>query len=139
MAFDACKQQFNLLLVRVGEYFNPKEKNITILAKEAGLRFGFAPYPLTTQDADHLPSPSETGPFFKCPKCGEVSLVVEGLCETCKESESGKYRTKMHCTKCPFVKITEKFIVTVLTDLGHDFSLQTKAALGIKILKDPGK
>ncbi|MCJ7805601.1 hypothetical protein MUP46_03065 [Patescibacteria group bacterium] len=139
MSFDPCKHQFNLLLTRVGEYFNPKEKNVSVLVAQAAEMFGFIPYHLTSEDADHLPAPSESGPFFKCPSCGNMSLVVEGLCITCKEAEGGKYKTRMFCKKCPFAEKTEKYIITVLTDLGHDFSLQTKASLGIKILKDPEK
>jgi predicted RNA-binding Zn-ribbon protein involved in translation (DUF1610 family) len=139
MNFDPCKHQFNLLLARVGEYFNQKEKNVSVLAAQAAEMFGFTPYPLTSEDGTHLPTPAETGPFFKCPACGEESLVIKDLCSTCEDSEKGKYKTKYFCIKCPFSEKSPKHSASVLTDLGYDFKFQTKESLGIKLLKDPGK
>lgn len=139
MPFDECKQKFNLLLVRVGQYLNPEEKNITVLAEQAGLMFGLAPYRLTTEDGDHLPPPEETGPFFKCPQCGQEKMLIEGLCPTCEASEGGKYQTQLRCIACTYLLKSPKHIITWFKEFNYDFESGTKASLGIKVLKDPGK
>lgn len=139
MPFDECKQKFNLLLVRVGQYLNPEEKNVTALSKQAGIFFGFPPYLLTTQDGDHLPSPAETGPFAECPGCNKKTLIILEICQTCEEAEKGKFKTKFLCPSCGYQEKSTLFLIQAYNKFGLEIPEGFKQSLGIKILKDPEK
>ncbi len=138
MAFDPMKHKINIILIRCGEQLFPGETNITTLAEMTGKLLGVEPEKMTSIETDHLPKPSETGPFFPCPKCGNKTLLVFGLCPTCKDSEGGKYAAKLQCQDCKYEEKTTKHIVTILTEFGYDFKNQTKAELGIKTITDNG-
>lgn len=136
--FDECKQKFNLLLARVGAHLNPAEKNLTILINEAAKTFGLPPYKISSNQGDHLPPPSETGPFFPCPICNKKTLTLTSLCRSCKESQNGRFKSKLDCSACSYSALSEKFVVTILEEFGYNFSSAQKSDIGIKTLTDEG-
>lgn len=139
MTFDPCNHKVNMILIACGELFFPEEKNVTALLNKTAALIGVQPEEFTSDQADHLPTPQETGPFFLCPKCGIKKLTIDGLCPTCTESEDGKFHSKLSCSACGFSEKSIKHIVTQLIDFGHDFSSSQKETLGIKTITDQGK
>lgn len=93
---------------------------------------------LTSDKIDHTPGPEETGPFYKCPWCGLRGLVIYDLCKKCKQSEEGKYKTKLQCIKCGKEELRQDYAVKVMTDLKIDFTPGPKRDLGIKTITDEG-
>lgn len=132
MSFDPCKQKINFILLRCGEHLFPGEKNISALILKTSILLGTTPEKLTTENGDRSPSPRQTGPFFLCPKCKEKKLTITELCSTCPEAQGGKFKVKLYCTACGHEQFSEQQTVQLLTTLGYDFKLQTKASLGIK-------
>lgn len=152
MDFDACHQQVVLILIRAAELLReakglPKEHNITVLYKEVAPLFGMEPVTMNTQThGNHLPAPHEmvndTGkrviPLQKCPRCSNDSLEIFALCNTCSESEGGKYKTKFSCILCKYEEKSEKFMTQWLNEWGVEYDVQSKESLGIKTITDDG-
>jgi len=74
----------------------------------------------------------------ECPSCHKRSLVLHGLCRSCKDAEDGKYKTMLRCGECGYSQRSEDPIVTWLDKLGIEFGTQTKESLGIKTVTDEG-
>lgn len=136
--FDAEPHKINLLMIRCGELLFPEEKNVTRLVELVAEATGISAEVLTSAVADHLPSPVETGPFFKCPKCNQDLLVVDGLCPDCEASEGGKYRSRMECRGCGYIEKSVKHVVQIYGEFGFNFESGLKKDLGIRTLTDKG-
>lgn len=138
MRFDPEEHLERLKIIQRGRELFPGEKNISVLYKKTCAHLGIEIKKLKAKEVDHLPTPQETGPFFKCPKCDKETLLILGLCGTCKDAEGGKFKTKLECGDCGFKELSQKFVVQVLNEHGFDFKTQTKRSLGIKTLTDEG-
>ncbi|RPI53399.1 MAG: hypothetical protein EHM49_04395 [Deltaproteobacteria bacterium] len=145
MSFDQCEHEKRTLIISFGKYLNPNEKNVTKLYTDACVALGIIPGVFTSRDADHLPSPGESAishpesPLISvCPKCGERTYVLEGICQKCKDSEGGKYKARKKCYKCGEQEKFEDHLVTVLDRLGISYGNQSKNSLGIRTLTDEG-
>jgi hypothetical protein len=156
MAFDIKIHDVKQILIKCGRALReakglPEINDITILYNEASRALGIPIIETTTLDADHLPAPHEMMkpdgmpeiPLRRCPKCGQESMQIFGLCPTCEDAkgengEPGKYRTKFMCTECKHEERSEKHMVIWLQEMGVDFGNQSKKALGIKTITNDG-
>jgi hypothetical protein len=152
MVFDPCPHQITQVVLRAGAIIRklkglPEENNITILYNETAPLLGVAVTQMRSSDADHLPSPSEMkdpgGQFViprkDCPECGAKSgMILAPLCQSCKDSDGGKYKTAWTCLSCQYKEVSKKIFSQVLTDLGIEVPQGMKVALGIKTLTNEG-
>jgi len=145
VAFDPKIHQIKIMIIRCGQLLDPDEKNITKLYEETSRKLGVPLIATSTAETDHLPTPEESArenpdnPHVQvCPKCGEKSYFMLGLCRTCKDAEGGKYKTMFECYKCHHKEKSEEPVVVWLERLGIDFGTQTKASLGVKTVTDDG-
>lgn len=132
-----------MILIKCGEHLFPKEKDVTILLNKTAVLIGIPPEILTSDKADHLPTPEESaredpGSRFSliCPQCGKKAFVLSDLCPDCKASEFGKYKSKLECYECKHLLISEKPVIIWLQESGEDFKMQTKKSLGIETITD---
>lgn len=156
MSFDPKIHEVKQILIKCGRALRkakglPEELDVTVLYNEASEALGIPLIRTTTGNADHLPSPREMMkpdgmpviPLRDCPKCGQNSMQIFGLCPTCKDAkgengEPGKYKTKFMCTECKHEEKSEKHMVIWLQEMGVDFGNQSKKELGIKTITDDG-
>jgi hypothetical protein len=133
---DPCKQKINSILIKCGEALFPGEKNVTTLLNKTSALLGIPPEPLTSKMTAVAPHLVKADPFLKCPWCGIRKLKIAALGSCCKDSEYGKYKTLLSCSACDHSEKSEKQVVTLLVEFGHDFSSAQKKDLGIETLTD---
>jgi hypothetical protein len=138
MAFDPEPHKINLILIKCGKKLFSDVKDITKLAKLTADAIGVNFAPISSKEADHLPGPEESGPKFNCIWCGVKQFVVFGLCDNCKDSEGGKFKSKVHCYACGKSLLSPDHLITWYKDLGYDFTPGMKKGKGIKTLTDEG-
>lgn len=165
MAFDPCKHQITQLIIKAGAAFRvlqnlPEENNITKLYNEAAPLLGIEPIQKnTTKDGDHLPAPHEmrkpNGSFVvprkDCFPCGrKESMMLVALCQSCEDSEQGKYKTMWLCGEkdlngvfipesgCGHKDKSEKFFTQWMTEMGIEIPNGPKKDFGIKTMTDDG-
>lgn len=143
--FDA-----KIIIIKCGMLLNPDEKNISVLYEETSKKLGLPPLITHTGMADHLPAPHEIAqrkeddfvlPRKKCPQCKtENSFVLAGLCNSCKDSEDGKYKTAWICIskECRYKEKSEKYFTQWLKELGIEIPTGPKRQFGIKTITDDG-
>lgn len=124
----------------------PNERIINNLLEMGSKDLGLTLKKLTSKNATHLPTPEESaredpGTKFSllCPQCGKKTYVLRDLCRSCKESDHGKYKSKLECYECGRKEISEKPIIIWIQESGEDFKMQTKKSLGIDTITDKEK
>jgi len=155
MTFDPRVHQDRQTLIQVATVRRrlkglPEEKNITVLYNEICSILELPLVEISSQDADHLPAPSEMKnekgefsiPNKPCPKCGKVTFL-SSICQSCKDAEGGKYKSGYTCDEkrggCGFVdEKTDEWITERLTRMGREVPTGTKESLGIKTITDDG-
>lgn len=132
------KYELNLGLIRRGRILFPDERNLTALIKKTSALLGIPIQLLTSASPVHPQIPHKFKPFFKCPRCGIQKLSITDICRSCKEPDHGKYNSILSCSACGLTEKSLKHVVTLLQELGHDFSSIRKEDLGIRTLTDEG-
>jgi hypothetical protein len=164
MAFDPCQHEITQIIINAGGIIRklkglPEEMNITALYNETAPLLGILVVPMSSRDADHMPTLSEAmapnGKFLiprrDCPQCGrKESHILYSICPSCTDSEGGKYKSMWFCgemdlhrnlvqnTGCGFTDKSEKFFSQWITELGVEIPTGTKESLGIKTVTDKG-
>jgi hypothetical protein len=141
--FDVCQHQIKKIIIDCGKLLWPDEKNVTVLYEKTCDALKVPRVRVTSAHATHLPTPEESVKADQelareCPKCGKKAFFVYSICQTCKQSENGKYKTLLACYECRTSERSEDPLVVWLDRLGIDYGTQSKASLGIKTLTDDG-
>lgn len=135
---NSCDQRVNNILILIGKYFSPGEKNITVALKIASEKLGVRVQTIEGGKREGLNKFINGGVVFKCLKCGGDGMRVIPLCPTCEASEKGKYKTQLKCALCNFEEKSIKYTVQWYNEFGFDYKSGTKKELGIKTLTDEG-
>lgn len=143
MPFDTEDHKKRQLIIEHAHLKWPDEKNINKLLEAGANDLGLTLKKLTSKTASHLPTPEESarenpGTKFSlvCPRCGKKTYVLRDLCRSCKDSEHGKYKSKLECYECGHKEISEKPVIMWLQESETDFKMQTKKSLGIETITD---
>ncbi len=144
MTFDPCPEHITRIVLKAGAIIRelkglPIEMNITTLYNETAPMLGVSVMQMTSRDANHLPGPEETGPFGICPKCSKKTLVIKGICGSCKKAEGGKYKTEWKCKECDFDEVSPLFLVQAYNLFEIPIPEGMKHRLGIKTVTDNGE
>lgn len=145
MEFDLCEHRVRSLIVRCGKLFWPEEQNVTILYEGMCKKLGIPVAMGSSRKSNHLPTPAESArhnpesPLIQiCPNCGKRSYVPSSICQSCKDSENGKYKAMFECFECKHKEKFDKWLVQVLNEKGIEIPSGMKRSLGIKTMTDGG-
>ena len=164
MTFDPCEHQKTQIVLKAGAIIRqlkglPEENNITTLYEETAPLLGVTIVKMSSQTANHLPSPAEmkdqAGKFIvrrkDCPQCGrKESMQLVALCQTCEDAEHGKYKTMWLCggkdlngnfipgSGCEAKDKSPKFYTQWMTEMGIEIPTGPKKDFGIQTMTDKG-
>lgn len=127
-----CDQLLRLVMIRLGEVFEPGEtdsyKLYEVAAKKLGLWADIQPVqtPAGPMVMPGVP-PMPKVPLQKCEKCGQESVAFVKICNGCKDSigpdgKTGHFKTMSRCGSCGDVKKSTMFLTQVYDLFGIDYS-----------------
>jgi hypothetical protein len=134
--FDPCEHRIRQTLLQIGIKLFPDIKDVSAIFERLRSDFAIALPKLTSDKTNHFPTPSETGPYYKCPSCGKMSLAVFSFCTSCKEYKEQGLRSKTVCISCNAIESSPEPAVNVLTRLRGDFKAGPKSGFGIHTITD---